>query len=234
MTGCVIGKWRVLAEDLTRCQAKARWICECSCGVCKSVDGYSLRCGSSKSCGGCHTPEPTNEYVSSPDGTTEVHCINGKRFFVDTADVDLISQYQWNINKQGYVVSGSVKPNIRLHRFLFGVKDTGIFVDHISGDKADNRRANLRICKAHENNRNQVISTKNTSGYKGVSFWVHKGKYIAEIVYHDENHVRHRKILGHFKNAESAAAAYDRAAVLFHGEFARTNKMMGLLMEAAE
>jgi len=172
-----------------------------------------------------------NQYVVLPCGSVEVHCINGNKFMIDVSDIEMIKKYQWHVNNRGYAVSGSVKPYLRLHRLLLGVTDSNTVVDHISGNKLDNRRSNLRVCKCHENIRNQRKLDRNTSGYKGVSFWKGKGKYIAEIVYHDEKHERHRKILGSFESPIDAALAYDRAAILLHGIFARTNQMLGLITE---
>lgn len=171
-----------------------------------------------------------NTYEIQPDGSIKVSCINNKSFIIDIDDVSKVQQYLWHVNSRGYVISGSIKPNIRLHRFLLGLtKASDVFVDHISGDTTDNRRSNLRVCACRENSRNQVITSKNTSGFKGVSYWKRKRKFIAEIVYRDDDHGRHRVYLGSFDSAKQAAMVYDQAAVLYHGEFARTNYKLGLL-----
>jgi hypothetical protein len=172
-----------------------------------------------------------NAYETNQDGSISIHCIQNRTFVIDHEDLPLVRKYKWHITDRGYVVSGSVKPMIRLHRLLMGldIRDSHLFVDHISGNTLDNRRMNLRVCKPHENNRNQTIGSRNTSGFKGVSYWKSKGKYIAEIVYHDVHHKRRREFLGYFDSAYEAALVYDQAAVLYHGEFAKTNAQQGLL-----
>ena len=55
ITGCVFGRWTVIARAPTRialCGVRSRyWHCRCSCGVEKEVSGGSLRSGDSQSCG---------------------------------------------------------------------------------------------------------------------------------------------------------------------------------------
>lgn len=88
-------------------------------------------------------------------------------------------------------------------------------IDHINGDRADNRIANLRLCDRTGNRRNSVGSRE---GYKGVRFRAVTGKWEAAI------HPSGRNIhLGTFDTAEAAARAYDAAARQHYGEFARPN-----------
>ena len=48
----------------------------------------------------------------------------------------------------GYAMNGRVKT--ALHRFLLG-KKKGLEIDHVNGNKLDNRRNNLRFVKHHVN-----------------------------------------------------------------------------------
>ena len=94
-------------------------------------------------------------------------------------------------------------------------------VDHINRDVDDNRITNLRVCTNAENARNR----KNTGGKsrsKGVS--PHTTVFRASIC---KNGKIHR--LGCFLTEQEAAMAYDSAAVILHGQFACTNKDLGLL-----
>ena len=47
--------------------------------------------------------------------------------------------------------------------------------------RLDNRRANLRRASPEQNNQNQRLSSRNTSGYKGVSLFRRDGSYRASI-----------------------------------------------------
>ena len=51
LTGKRFGRWVVLKFIGKNKYKNAGWLCRCECGTEKVVDGYSLRCGDSKSCG---------------------------------------------------------------------------------------------------------------------------------------------------------------------------------------
>jgi len=55
-------------------------------------------------------------------------------------------------------------------------------IDHINGDKSDNRISNLRLSDSSSNGRNrQGLNTNNTSGVQGVSYSNTRGKWVARI-----------------------------------------------------
>jgi hypothetical protein len=90
-------------------------------------------------------------------------------------------------------------------------------VDHINGNRADNRSINLRVCSRSQNTANKP--TRNLSGYRGVYAQRYRGevyRYVAQIRHENRNHY-----LGSFSTPEEAHAAYQAAAVAFHGEYAR-------------
>lgn len=58
--GNIYSNMTVLHEADINSSGQVRWICKCSCGVIKTVDGSSLRSGRVKSCG-CKSPKFTTE-----------------------------------------------------------------------------------------------------------------------------------------------------------------------------
>jgi hypothetical protein len=101
---------------------------------------------------------------------------------------------------------------------------SGMHIDHINRDKHDNRPMNLRLVTGSQNRCNTGKPTTNRSGYKGVSCSYSRGVLQATIRLNGKQHK-----LGWFDTAAEAAAAYDRAAVELHGEYALTNAALGLL-----
>lgn len=95
-------------------------------------------------------------------------------------------------------------------------------IDHVDGNGLNNRIGNLRESDQSQNlaNRNQRAS--NRSGFKGVT---RSGKkWVAQIGCNGVNYY-----LGIYASPAAAARAYDAAAIDRFGQFARTNKGIGLL-----
>jgi len=88
-------------------------------------------------------------------------------------------------------------------------------IDHINGDKQDNRVENLRETTASLNqaNRRQV---KKRGRYKGARYDGYK--FVAAIQHNGKS-----QILGRFSKEEDAARAYDAKAVELFGSHAKTN-----------
>jgi hypothetical protein len=87
-------------------------------------------------------------------------------------------------------------------------------IDHIDGDRANNKALNLRECSQQANCFNKKMSCANTSGYKGVSFLKKSGKWSAHIKHNGKS-----KYLGCFKAPEEAHKAYCDEAKRLYGEF---------------
>ncbi len=93
---------------------------------------------------------------------------------VDKDDAERVARYRWSIKRASMgnyamcraIVNGK-RSTIYMHRFIVGAEADQI-VDHINGDKLDNRRCNLRVCSIQENNQNRASSKKGSSPYKGV------------------------------------------------------------------
>ena len=137
----------------------------------------------------------------------------GKYALVDDEDYELVISRKWFFGSNGYVNSGVG----RLHRLIMKANSQQL-VDHINGNKLDNRRSNLRFCNKSQNGSNSSLSKNNKSGYKGVHFDKSRNKWIVSIkVNYKNNHI------GRYNNIKDAALAYNKAAKKYFGEFARLN-----------
>lgn len=142
---------------------------------------------------------------------------------VDAEDFPLVSKYKWCVGGKtvkgrewgyAYASAKNSRKSLLMHRLIMNPQD-GICVDHINGNRLDNRKANLRLCNRSENMRNR--GPNRGRKYKGV-YRASKNRFRALIcVNHKLMHV------GTFSSEEEAAKAYDEAAIKLHGEFVCLN-----------
>ena len=151
----------------------------------------------------------------------QIPLTQNKFALVDDKDYEYLSKFTWQCNK-GYArrswrENGIVK-NQLMHREILKAP-VGRQVDHVNGNRLDNRRSNLRLCTAQGNNRN-VNSRIGISGYKGVQ-WYSKIKKWSAVITVNYKH----KYLGSFDDPKDAAKAYNKAAIEHFGEFAKINNL---------
>lgn len=95
--------------------------------------------------------------------------------------------------------------------FLYMMGRWPLQVDHINGQRDDNRWDNLRECTNSENAQNSYGRSHNKSGVTGVHYDTHSGRWRAAIRAGGKEHK-----LGRFKTLEEAAAARAEAKLLLH------------------
>lgn len=163
---------------------------------------------------------------------------NGGFAIVDDEDYEELSKYRWHSAGGGYAWRMRPKKagekwdrRIGLHRHVMNLdEDDDRVVDHIDRNPLNNQKANLRICTEAENALNRSMLSSNKSGYKGVSWAKHLGKWRAQISFN-------RKIYsaGVHETAEAAYEAYCLKALELHREFANTEiKEFAELLEGRE
>lgn len=209
MVGKKYGHLTVITDGPT-VKGHHKLLCKCDCGNYVMVDAGNLRSGHTKSCGHCE------RYIFVPPSSFKCLLPTGDSFLIDASDLAEVQKHKWSIENSGYVHTTINGKHTRLHQFL--MRPYQGVVDHINGDRTDNRRSNLRVATNKDNVRNQKIGKRNSSGYKGVSYDSRRGKYAAHITVD-----RVGRFLGYYDNAVDAAVAYDRAAAIYFGEFARPN-----------
>ena len=199
---------RVQASHYDRCP---------ECGGVKAKKNQ--RCASCRKLFRRHVEQPSDAAVRHIGLTQDQMCV------VDTGDYDSLMREKWFAHKlhgrwYAYTARRGAdgKPfQIAMHRVILGAPPDKQ-VDHIDGDSLNNRRSNLRLATSAQNARNRKLMATNTSGYVGVYWRKSCQKWEARIC------VDYKQIsLGRFNRIENAATAYNIAAVMYHGEFARLN-----------
>ncbi len=122
---------------------------------------------------------------------------------VDIDDAVEVSKHSWSMTN-GYLTTYVKVDNCRkpcmLHHFLIGKPPTGMVTDHISHNKNDNRRSNLRFVSYSQNSQNRTKKPNSSSKFYGVFHSRRKKPWMAKCG---------KKSIGYFKTEQEAAWAYD-------------------------
>jgi hypothetical protein len=124
-----------------------------------------------------------------------------------------------NIDSKGYGRVCFDGKQYRAHRVvwaLFYGEAPDQQIDHINGNRLDNRIANLRLASNAQNSRNCRLSKNNTSGVTGISYHSKAKKWMAQIMLSRKNNY-----LGLFNTKEEAIAARKKAETQYFGQFAK-------------
>lgn len=124
-----------------------------------------------------------------------------------------------HINKTGYYAFTVCGKTRLVHRAAWALTHgewPESMIDHINGDRLDNRLVNLRLCEHVQNCQNRTARIS-SNGFKGVTT-LPNGKHQAQIKVYGTS-----RYLGCFDSAVDAALAYDIAAKSAFGTFASLN-----------
>lgn len=148
----------------------------------------------------------------------------------DDEDNEMLANYAWRLHTDGYAVSNFYEPRdarkkmshdnrvnriVRMHRIVMGAQ-RGQEVDHINGDRLDNRRGNLRIVTSSQNKMNSAIRKDNRTGHKGVFYERTRGQWLAYVKVSGKCIFRRR-----FRTKQQAIEARKEAEKAIHGAYAR-------------
>lgn len=236
LLGMKFGRLEVVAFDGIK-NGKAYWLCKCECGNEKyvKVSTNDLKAGNTQSCG-CLRNERVKEAVGKPNKydlsgeygigyCNNINKIGLNEFYFDLDDYDLIKDYHWFFDKDGYVVGykNSNDKYIPLHRLILGIENKTqweIIGDHIHHIPHDNRKDKIRDGTRSQNAMNVPKRNNNTSGITGVYYDK------ARLKWHSQIGIDNKNInLGRYDTYEDAINARKQAEEKYFGKWSYDNSI---------
>lgn len=134
-----------------------------------------------------------------------VRTATGAEFQIDDDQEDILAMGGWTTHDgyiYRYVYQEGGRTRLWLHHAVLGTSpERGWHIDHVNGDRADNRRENLRRITPSQNAQNRP-PRKSNGRHRGVSWNGDKGKWAARgTINYKTYHV------GYFDTEEAAAEA---------------------------
>lgn len=124
-----------------------------------------------------------------------------------------------SLYSNGYLNVKIHKKPYAIHRLVFMMFHGFLpkTIDHIDGNKVNNKIENLRECNYVTNGYNRKIGSNNTSGYKNVTWSKRLKKWRVTLICNKKF-----KDFGYFEDLEFASLVAQEARNKYHNTFART------------
>jgi hypothetical protein len=153
------------------------------------------------------------------------------RLVIDTDNFDRVFDKKWCVkmnkgNVAAAIMGSGTNKGIKMHHFLFGNPPLGFEYDHINRNPLDNRKDNVRLVTAEQNQWNRGLTKANSSGFKGVTSYKKGWK---AVIWNKSRPIN----IGFYPTKEEAIVAYNLMASELHGEFAWENEISDVDFEIA-
>ncbi len=97
--------------------------------------------------------------------TAKLELASDKGYALVDLEMAHLDKYNWCRSVDGYAVTWYQKKVTKIHHIIMGRPPEGYVTDHISRDKLDNRKCNLRFVSQRDNMLNSTV----------VDYWFPKG-----------------------------------------------------------